>query len=118
MGNWYKENKSTCLKVGLKEPLIKETGDFVDIELYRKVPESAGKMPEKAGKNLSINNQERMIIEFIKRNNKINSKDTENLINVKDRRARKILSDMVEKNIVKAVGNSRARYYVLEENNK
>lgn len=34
--------KSACKAQGLTEPRIREKGDFVEVELYRPVPDSAG----------------------------------------------------------------------------
>ncbi|MEN8905073.1 MAG: ATP-binding protein [Clostridiales bacterium] len=114
-GTGIRRIKTSCLNSGLKEPIIKESGDFVDVEIFREMPKSAGKVPESAEKKLFINIQEEEVIDYIKKNNKITSKDTEKILNVKERRARKILSTMAEKNIIRTVGKSRARYYILSE---
>ena len=36
-GTGIKRIKSSCIKHGLKEPIIKESGDFVDVEIFRDI---------------------------------------------------------------------------------
>ncbi|WP_156099399.1 RNA-binding domain-containing protein [Caloranaerobacter azorensis] len=121
-GSGIKRIKSTCLKYGLKEPIIKETGDFVDVEIYREVPESAGKVPESAGKvpekYRDLSEQEIRIIEYIKNNGKITSKEVEKLIGVKNRRAREILKEMIDRKIITRKGRGRSTYYSLKAHQK
>ncbi|WP_143153596.1 helix-turn-helix domain-containing protein [Caloranaerobacter azorensis] len=121
-GSGIKRIKSTCLKYGLKEPIIKETGDFVDVEIYREVPESAGKVPESAGKvpekYRDLSEQEMRIIEYIKNNGKITSKEVEKLIGVKNRRAREILKEMIDRKVITRKGRGRSTYYSLRAHQK
>jgi len=86
--------------------------DFVDVEFYRpnkeKVSGSIGKVSDCIG----LSNQEEQILEFIKNNLKITSKDVEALLQVKEARARRILKEMVEKGLIKRMGRGRNTYYV------
>lgn len=43
-GSGIKRIKSSCLNYGLKEPIIKETGDFVSVDIYRKAQLINGKV--------------------------------------------------------------------------
>jgi ATP-dependent DNA helicase RecG len=42
-GSGIKRIQSSCIAQGLKEPSIREKGDFVDVEFYRPAVESDGK---------------------------------------------------------------------------
>lgn len=114
-GSGIKRIKFSCIQHGLKEPLIQEKGDFVDVELYRLVLNNIGKVSESIGK-VSDNfnsNQEKEIIIFIEANEKINSKEVETLLSVKEARARRILKEMTEKTLLERKGSGRSTFYVL-----
>lgn len=81
------------------------------------MPEGAGKMPESAGKILNMDDQEKQIINYIKKEGKITSREVEQLLNVKDRRARKILNNMVNRKIIKIKGKGRTTNYIMFEEN-
>ena len=80
-----------------------------------KVPIEAGKMPIEAEKvpidNLSA--QQRIIFQFVKENGKITSSQVEALLEVKQRRARGILSEMVDLGVLERQGSYRRTAYVL-----
>lgn len=94
----------------LKEPIIRESGDFVDVEIYIEIPENAGKVPE-AYEDLS--EQEKTIILYSKDNGKVTSKEVMQILGIKDRRARKILRDMVDKNLIEIKGRGKHTHYVI-----
>lgn len=85
-----------------------------------KVPISADKMPISADKvpikNLSV--QQRQIIDFIKKYGKITSRQTEEVLGIKQRRARTILKDMAALNILERQGSYKSTAYVLKEREK
>lgn len=116
---------------GLREP------EFIDMEvafrinLYRgqneadynfdmngigksadKVPESTDKVPESTNK-VPINVQEKNIYDYIQKNNLITTAQAAECAGVKQRRAREILSKMVEKGLLKKCGASRSTVYLL-----
>ena len=84
-----------------------------------KVPKSADKVPKSADKsqvnadNLSI--QCKLVLEFVKKKGKITSHQAEKLLNVKQRRAREILSKMADKGILIKQGAYRSTVYVLNK---
>ena len=84
-----------------------------------KVPKSADKVPKSADKsqvnadNLSI--QCKLVLEFVKKKGKITSHQAEKLLNVKQRRAREILSKMADKGILIKQGAYRSTIYVLNK---
>ena len=72
-------------------------------------------MPESAGKKLIINSQKDTIISYIAKNNYITSKIVQKLLDVKERRARDILKEMVEEKIILKIGNSRNTKYIIKQ---
>ena len=78
-----------------------------------KVPINADKVP--------INNltaQQKIIFDFLKENTEITSRQAEELLSVKQRRARIILGEMVDLGIVERQGAYRSTIYVLREKEK
>ena len=98
--------------------------EITGVESYKKnnadkVPKSADKVPKSADKsqvnadNLSI--QCKLVLEFVKKKGKITSHQAEKLLNVKQRRAREILSKMADKGILIKQGAYRSTVYVLNK---
>lgn len=85
--------------------LIRENGNA------HKMPISADKMPIN---NLSA--QQRRIFEFVSEKRKITSHQAELLLDVKQRRARMILGQMVDQGILERQGSYRSTVYVLKRN--
>lgn len=80
---------------------------------------TAGKLPENRRKDaekvsdmiLEFTEQDQIVIEYIENNGKITTKIVEQLLNVKDRRAREIMKKLVEKGHVSKHGKSKNTYY-------
>ncbi len=72
--------------------------------------ESADKMPINA---LSL--QQREIIQFVKEKGRITSRQAEELLEVKQRRARSILGEMVNMGILERQGSYKSTVYLLKE---
>jgi len=114
-----------CRLNGLKEPEFIDDGRYFKVIIYKIIedkktfentlPESAGKMPESAGKMPEINEK---ILVFFKKHGKITRKDVEKILNVKERQARNILKEYVEKGFLKRNGNGRNTYYTINESIK
>jgi ATP-dependent DNA helicase RecG len=115
-GSGIKRIQSSCITQGLKEPSIREKGDFVDVEFYRPAAESDGLVPEAVGNrrkpsdNLSL--QEEAILAHLTKNGKIVSKEVEAVLLVKESRARELLREMTEKALIEKKGSGRSTYYV------
>ena len=122
--------KSSCLEVGLKEPLVRELNDFVDVEFYRpvKVSESIGEVSDSTDydqivpnnaelmpNSAELNSEEEKIINFLNQNKKITSFDVAELLGLKERRSRDILKILESKGCVQKVGKTKGSYYVLRE---
>ena len=116
---------------GLREPEF--IGGEVDlrINIYRrqiddasgdnstnKMPDSADKMPDSADKvpdtieRLPDNEQKRKVYQYVSENGFITTSKVADLLEVKQRRARAILQDMVEGNYLRKEGAARRTIYV------
>ena len=64
---------------------------------------------------VNLSTQQRTIFQFVKENGKITSSQVETLLEVKQRRARSILSGMVDLGILERQGSYRITTYVLKD---
>ena len=107
-----------CKEYNLPEPVFEEFGDGFKATLFRniaiKVPENAAKVPENAG-NMPANPQERQIMQYVTEHGSITTAIVEELLQVKDRRARSILNKMVNDGILLKQGASRSTCYVANK---
>ena len=58
--------------------------------------------------------QEEKIVEYLKKNNKINRNIVEQLLDISSTRAKNILNNMCEKELIIMVGNGKNTMYVLK----
>ena len=81
-----------------------------------KMPINADKMPINAGKTLvnSLSAQQNSIIQFVKETGSIKSRQVEELLGVKQRRARRILGELVNMGILERQGAYKSTVYVLK----
>ena len=96
---------------------IDEPRDFFDIEFVRpitddKVSDSIGYVSDSVG---YINEQEEKVLNFLKTNNTLTSKDVEELLHVTEARARRFLKQMCEKNLLIKLGSARSTHYKLSK---
>lgn len=77
-----------------------------------KVQESADKTQESADKLLA---QYKLILDYTEKNGKITSRQAEELLNVKQRRAREVLSKMVDKGTLIKQGAYKSTVYMLNK---
>lgn len=63
-----------------------------------------------------LTEQQKMIFQFIIENGRITSHDAEILLDVKQRHARDIFVEMVDKNILQRQGAYKSTVYVLNDN--
>ena len=105
---------------------IREINDSVDVELFRpenvypetvressiKVPESSKKVPESQILD-ALSNNERMIINHLLEKKSIRSSDVEELLCVKDSRARKLLNKLKAQDLIIKLGKGKNTYYIL-----
>ena len=85
------------------------TGDVIETKSADKMPISADKVP--------INDlpmQQRSIIQFVERKGQITSRQVEELLEVKQRRARGILGELVNMGLLERQGSYKSTVYVLK----
>ena len=82
-----------------------------------KVPTNADKVPidtnELSDEMLSV--QQKQVLQYVKENKKITSRQAEELLQVKQRRARVILGEMAEAGILKKQGSYKSTVYIMNE---
>lgn len=123
-GSGIKRIKSSCLAYGLIVPQIAESGDFVDVEIYRPPQQTSistdNLVPDTAGHrrippDTELSHEKQLIIDYITSNQQINSKQVEALLILKERRVREILSQMVETGLLVRKGSGPKTYYILNK---
>jgi ATP-dependent DNA helicase RecG len=114
-GSGIKRIQSLCIAQGLREPIIRGEGDFVDVEFYRPGAESDGLVPEAVGNRRKpsdkLSLQEEAILAHLTKNGKIVSKEVEAVLLVKESRARELLREMTKKALIGKKGSRRSTYY-------
>ena len=88
----------------------------IESNIADKMPINADKMPINAGKTLvnSLSAQQNSIIQFAKETGSIKSRQVEELLGVKQRRARRILGELVNMGILERQGAYKSTVYVLK----
>lgn len=115
-----------CNELRLEEPELKEIAGSFRINLFRfpdktrigkstdKVRESTGKYGKVRISTNKLNNSHKKIIMYIEEKGAITNKEVQNLLNVKDSRALKILKELVEAGIIIKEGKLKGSYYKLK----
>mgnify|MGYP004456996471 CR=1 FL=1 len=82
-----------------------------------KIQESADKSQKSADKmqGSADKSQHKLVLEYVQKNGKITSHQAEELLNVKQRRAREVLSKMVDKGTLIKQGAYRSTVYMLNK---
>ena len=62
-------------------------------------------------------NRERikLVIKYLSKNNSINNKEAQNLLNISESTAKRFLNKLIKENILEAVGEYKARKYIKKE---
>ncbi len=92
-----------------KKPIILSTENVFKVTLYNVnyKEDNTPKLPPTISK-------EENIIEYLKKNQKITRVITEKLLNISSTRAKTIISNMVQNNLIKQIGNGKNTFYVLK----
>lgn len=79
-----------------------------------KTPESADKVPESAGKSAGddLPEQQKQILQYVEEKGTITSKQAERLLQVKQRRARMVLGEMMKQGLLERQGSYKGTMYV------
>ena len=83
-----------------------------------KVPTSTDKVPINNADKLvedSLSEQQKQILQYVKQNGKITSHQVEELLHVKQRRARTILGEMKQQGLLEKQGAYKTTVYVMNE---
>jgi ATP-dependent DNA helicase RecG len=112
-GSGIQRIRSACLAMGLVEPLIREKGDFVDVEFYRPAADSGGLAADSGGLAAdTLTLQEKSVMQYLQSSDSLTVKIVGELLVVKDSRAREILKALTEKGLLSKQGTARSTCYV------
>ena len=114
-GSGVKRIIASCESYDLKKPDIRETGDSVDVCLYRRTSIKESKVKAEAKENFDLNEQEKQIIDYLSKKESIKRNDVERILGVKKSRAYSILDTLSNKDIIKKVGRSSSTRYILNK---
>ena len=104
------------LRINIYRGQTGDTVDFNDSNIKNKVPDSTEKVPDSMEK-VPDNKQEKQVYEYILKNGSITTAETEKLLGVKQRRARKVLMNMVDGAYLRKEGAARSTIYVKNTEN-
>lgn len=125
-GTGLKRILNSCKEYELPEPLIEEDGYGFRVTFYRKSVNgtnnprtdisSAGQLvqsgnPAQSG-TAGLPDQEQIIINFVRKNGQCTTALIADLLNVKDRRARSLLGNLVKKAVLSKEGKARNTVYL------
>jgi len=111
------------LRINIYRGQTGDTVDFNDSNIKNKVPDSTKKVPDSTEKvpdsteKVPDNKQEKQIYEYVLKNGSITTAETEKLLGVKQRRARKVLINMVDGAYLRKEGAARSTIYVKNMEN-
>ncbi len=111
-GSGIKRIKSSCFNAGLKEPIVRETNDFVDVEFYRANNIDGSDKVAISSDKVAINNEDK-ILEYIKTNKKITNLEAREITGLSSAGVRRIFVNLVKKSIIEPIGEEKSRYYVV-----
>ena len=110
-GSGIRRIKSSCKAIGLREPEILEKGDFVDVSLYR----SDANLEHDKVDDLITKKYQAKIIDYIKEKKQMTTKEAQQVLDLKERRARDVLKEMIDQGVLIRTGKTTNNYYVLKE---
>lgn len=115
---------SRCREEGLREPELLEVGGNFRINLYRfrdktrlgKSTDKYGKSTDKYGKSTdNLSDAQRRVLDFAEKTGRVTNKDVQDLLQVKDSRALKVLNSLVITGSLVKKGKLRGSYYILND---
>jgi len=96
-------------------------GSFFTVVIYKTVERSAGGVPETAGgvpegaggvPEEHLDEDKKKILDYLKEKGKIRRRDIQEILKVKERRARDVLKGMVDSGLLERHGKGANTYYV------
>jgi len=110
----------SCESYGLKKPLFIEKGGFFSVEIYRDRPNTdripTANRPQtdlKTALVMDFTEQELKIIEFLKQNARMERSDVMELLEIKETRAKELLSVLINKGTIERKGTGKSSFYIL-----
>jgi len=97
LGKWDRKDSKTVQRKHSIKFEINERGTFVSVVFYRPI-ETGIIVPNGAEKILDY--QEKITVEYLKENQRIDIYTAQKFLDIKERRAREILSNLVKKNVL------------------
>ena len=95
------------------EPILFEDDVFrIEVPIYEK-PIKAGKKPIKADK-FGLTDNEKKVLEYLKEHDSISNSEARDILNLAESTTKRILADMVNKHLLTAVGERKARKYIIK----
>jgi len=110
-----------CRERDLKTPKFEDDGSFFTVVIYKTVERSAGGVPETAGgvpegaggvPEEHLDEDKKKILDYLKEKGKIRRRDIQEILKVKERRARDVLKGMVDSGLLERHGKGANTYYV------
>ena len=80
------------------------------------MPNNAELLPNSAKKvsnSIELNLYDQKILEYLQNHKQIVSEEVEQLLDIKERRAREILSNMAKRGLLQKIGKTKGSYYIL-----
>lgn len=120
-GSGIKRIKSFCINSGLKEPLIKEKNDFVDVEFYR-ITELGNVEKEfndnqiggQIGGQIEVSEKQKEILNYIGENPKITRGDLSQKLNINPSAVQKHLDKLKAEGIIKRIGKTKGYWEIIK----
>ena len=119
-GSGIKRIKSFCINSGLKEPLIRETNDFVDVEFFRLVDfndlveESfSGQIGGQIGGQINISQNQKEILNYIIKNPKITRTELSKNLNINPSAIQKHLDKLKSEGIIRRIGKTKGYWEII-----
>jgi len=92
-----------CEGVAVSMNKVKET--ILQLSLDKRVKDKRGQ--------IFLNERQIDILKYLQTNQRITTNDCQDMFNVSERTARNYLSELVKKDLLKAIGPQKGRYYIL-----
>ena len=112
-GTGLKRIADACESAGVRYEFQKKRTGFV-VCFYRS-EEKADKKPIEADKKPIKAERQEKIVEYVKEHGTISNKEARGLLGLADSTTKRLLKEMVEKNILTVEGERKARKYLLKK---
>lgn len=105
-----------CKKAELVTPVFKYEMSGFSVELYRQMSEEMSADYDGLATDYDgLNIEEQKIIQYILKNKKITTKETKNILNVGDTKAKELFNNLINMNIIKRQNKGRNTYYIIKK---